>query len=153
MQYLRRDTRTTLLYIVAVLAIICGFIAVEMIRSPNESARQVLLQIFVAFGPAVLVAAALLLASYKNVFFIELVGPSLMHVYCFFMFLINWAGILGDATEEMRLSQIYLLITLEVCLALFASATWHVGYLARHPVFLLVLTAAVVNRVQHGDDV
>ena len=53
----------------------------------------------------------------------------------------------------MRLHQGYLLVTLEMCLALFASATWHVGYLARHPVFLLVFTAAIVNRVQHGDDV
>jgi len=53
----------------------------------------------------------------------------------------------------MRQSLLFLLITLEICLALFASATWHVGFCSRFPFFLFLFSISLKHRVDSGDGI
>ena len=104
-------------------------------------------------GPGVVLASVLLLVSFKYVVCVELVALSVLYTYCLGMALINGTGILGAVTSDMRQNQMYVMIALEVCFSLYASASWQVPFLLRYPMFLLALTSGIWNRVKQGDDI
>ena len=83
---MRLDTRTKFLVMIPVLILFCCIIAVQMQFTEDEDNPQLLLQILVVFGPAVLAATISLLLSFKHLVCVELVGPSLLYVTCSLIF-------------------------------------------------------------------
>ena len=117
----------------------------------SEDERQEMLQSGILMGLPALCVAALLLLSYKQIWFAETLTPVFAIGFTSMIIVINYTTICGELSISMAKHQGMLAMVIYLLLALFMGGTWLQHMIVRFVFLFGTLTMATVIRLKMGD--